>query len=386
MDFRLTEEQKLFKQMVRNFAEKEIRPLVAGWDENDEPLNDEILQKYIKLGLIGIPLPEEYGGQGQTIFEVILAVEELARVSPLAATPVFESGVGPVQVINRFGTEDQKRRYLPRVCSGELMICIGMTEPDAGSALTDLTTRAVPDGDHYVVNGRKRFVSGGGHAGAYLVYVRLSEEKGPMGIGALIIEKGTPGFTFGKRERFMGLRGMPSSDLIFDNCRVPKENLVVGKGGFGKLMLAFDVERLGNATMSLGIAQGALEESLKYSRERKQFGKEICEFQAVQLMLADMAMKVEAARLLIYRAATEADRGVPSVLHTSMAKCFANEMAKEVTDLALQIHGGYGYSTEYPIERMLRDSRGWPVAGGTVQIQRINIASALLGRRFDQRR
>ncbi|RLB05493.1 MAG: acyl-CoA dehydrogenase, partial [Deltaproteobacteria bacterium] len=191
---------------------------------------------------------------------------------------------------------------------------------------------------------------------------------------------------FGKQERFMGLSGFPSCDLIFEDCKVPKENLVVPEGGFKRLMQAFDIERLGNATMSLGIATGALEESIKYSKERKQFGKEICEFQAVQLMLADMAMKVEAARLLIYRAAVNASRGYPSILHSSIAKCFSNEIAKEVSDLALQIHGGYGYSKEYPIERMLRDSRGWPVAGGTVQMQRINIASELIGRRFNQRK
>jgi len=386
MDFRLTDEQKMLKEMVHFFVEKEIRPKVGQWDEKGEFPSEELAQSYVRMGLLGLPLPEKYGGQGQTILEVVLAIEEIARVSPIAATPVFESGVGPVQVISLFGTEEQKQKYIPRVCRGELMICIGMTEPDAGSALTELKTRAVLDGEHYVVNGQKRFVSGGGHAGAYMVYVRLSDARGAKGIGGLIIEKGTPGFTFGKPERFMGLQGLPSSDLIFDNCRVPKENLVIPEGGFKNLMLAFDIERLGNATMSLGIAQGALEESIRYSRERKQFGKEICEFQAVQLMLADMAMKVEAARLLIYRAATETSLGKPSVLHSSVAKCFANEIAKEVTDLALQIHGGYGYSKEYPIERMLRDSRGWPVAGGTVQIQRLNIAAELIGRRFDQRK
>ncbi|MDY6821405.1 MAG: acyl-CoA dehydrogenase family protein, partial [Deferribacterota bacterium] len=215
---------------------------------------------------------------------------------------------------------------------------------------------------------------------------RMSEQKGSKGIGALLIEKGMEGFTFGKQERFMGLKGLPSSDLCFENCKVPKENLIVPEGGFKKLMQAFDIERLGNAAMSLGIAQGALEASVEYSKSRKQFGKEICEFQAIQLMLADMSMKVEAARLLLYRAATEASMRYPSILHSSLAKCYCNEISKEVTDLALQIHGGYGYSKEYSIEQMVRDSRGWPIAGGTVQMQRINIASELVGRRFNQRR
>ena len=385
MDFQLTEEQKMLKEMVHNFVLREIAPKVCEWDEKEEFVTDEILKKYVQLGLIGLSLPEEYGGQGQTVFDVILVIEEIARVSPIAAMPIFESGVGPVMVISLFGTEEQKQEYIPPVCNGDLMISVAMTEPDSGSALTDLKTTAALDGDFYLVNGQKRFITGGGYSGAYMVYVRLSGDRGAKGIGGIIIEKGTPGFTFGKPERFMGLCGLPSSDLIFENCRVPKKNLVVKQGNFKNLMQAFDIERLGNAAMSLGIAEGALLASIRYSKERKQFGKEICEFQAIQLMLADMAMKVEAAKLLIYQAATEASQGVPSVLHSSLAKCFANEIAKEVTDLALQIHGGYGYSKEYPIERMLRDSRGWPIAGGTVQMQRVNIAAELVGRRFNQR-
>jgi butyryl-CoA dehydrogenase len=236
-----------------------------------------------------------------------------------------------------------------------------------------------------VFSGQKRFISGGGYSDSYMVYVRLSEQKGAKGIGGIVIEKDSPGFTFGKQEVFMGLHGMPSCDLIFEDCIVPKENLIIPEGGFIFLMQAFDVERCGNATMSLGIAWGALEAAKKYAQERKAFGKPICEFQGVQFLLADMSMKVEAARLLIYRAAVNAGSGHPSVFESSVAKCFANEIGKEVTDMAIQVFGGYGYSKEYPIERMLRDSRGLPVAGGTVQIQRINIAGAMLGRRFSQR-
>jgi len=386
MDFQLTEEQKMLKKMVHDFAEKEFRDKVAGWEARGERLPREYVKKMAELGLLGLCLPVEYCGQGRSAFEAILAIEELARVSPLCASPVFEANVGPVKVIEQFGTEEQKRKYIPPVCCGDSMISVAMTEPEAGSALTDLATRAVLDGDYYVVNGQKRFVSGGGESDVYMVYVRLSEQKGAKGIGGLIIEKGTPGFSFGKQEQFMGLRGMASCDLYFDNCRVPKENLVVKEGEFRKLMLAFDLERCGNATMCLGIAQGALEAAMEYSQQRKQWGKEICEFQAIQFMLAEMAMRVEAARLLIYRAVVNAGMGLPSPLEASLAKCFANQMVREVTAVAVQIHGGYGYSKEYPVERMMRDGWGWGIAGGTIEIQKITIASQLLGRRFDQRR
>ncbi len=386
MDFQLNEEQKMLKKMVHEFAERELRGKVAEWEAKGEPLPRQYVKMMAELGLLGLCLPAEYGGQGRSAFEAILAIEELARVSHLCASPVFESNVGPVKVIEQFGTEEQKRKYIPPICRGESMISVAMTEPEAGSALTDLATRAVLDGDYYIVNGQKRFISGGGESDVYVVYVRLSEQKGARGIGGLIIEKGTPGFSFGKQEQFMGLRGMPSCDLFFDNCRVPKENLVVKEGEFRKLMLAFDLERCGNATMCLGIAQGALEAAMEYSQQRKQWGKEICEFQAVQFMLAEMAMKVEAARILIYRAVVNAGTGLPSPLEASVAKCFANQMVREVTAMAVQIHGGYGYSKEYPVERMMRDGWGWGIAGGTIEIQRITIASQLLGRRFDQRR
>ncbi len=386
MEFQLNEEQKMLKKMVHDLAEKEFRPRVAEWEAKGEPISREHVKQLADLGLLGLCLPTQYGGQGRTAFEAILAIEELARVSILCAAPVFESNVGPVKVIEQFGTEEQKQKYIPPVCRGEYMISVGMTEPEAGSALTDLTTRAVLDGDCYVVNGMKRFVTGGGESDVYVVYVRLSEQKGAKGIGGLIIEKGTPGFSFGKQEQFMGFRGFPSCDLIFDNCRVPKENLVVKEGEFRKLMWAFDLERCGNATMCLGIAQGALEEAMAYSQRRKQWGKDICEFQAIQFMLADMALKVEAARLLIYRAAVNASTGLPIPLEANLAKCFANQMVREVTGMAMQIHGGYGYSKEYPVERMMRDAWGWGVAGGTIEIQKITIASLLLGRRFDQRR
>jgi alkylation response protein AidB-like acyl-CoA dehydrogenase len=386
MDFQLTEEQMMLKKMVHDLAEKEFRPQAAEWEVKAEHMPLTYLKKLADLGLLGLCLPVKYGGQGRSAFEAVLAIEELARISSVCASPIFESNVGPVKVIEQFGTEEQKQKYLPPVCRGESLISIGMTEPEAGSALTDLSTRAVLDSDHYVVNGQKRFCTGGGESDAYMVYVRLSEQKGAKGIGGLVIDKGTPGFSFGKQEQLMGLRGMPSCDLIFDNCRVPKENLVIRDGEFRKLMTAFDLERCGNATMCLGIAQGALEEAIAYSQGRRQWGKDICEFQAIQSMLADMAIKVEAARLLIYRATVNAATGLPVPLEANLAKCFANQMVREVTGMALQIHGGYGYSKDYPVERMMRDAWGWGLAGGTIEIQKITIASLLLRRRFDQRR
>jgi len=261
-----------------------------------------------------------------------------------------------------------------------------MSEPDAGSALTDLKTRARVDGDGVVIDGAKRWSSGAGHSGGYVVYCRMSDAPGAAGIGAVYVEKDTPGLSFGPPEALMGFRGVPSADIHFDAVRVPAENLIVPAGGFKRLMEAFDLERCGNATMCLGIAAGALDDALAYVQERHQFGKPIVDFQAVQLKLADMAMKVEAARLLIHRAAQNASQALPSMLESSMAKCYANQAVRDVCGTALQLFGAYGYSKQFPMEQRLRDAWGWGIAGGTIDIQMINIASALVGRRFDQRR
>jgi butyryl-CoA dehydrogenase len=386
MEFRLTEQQELLQQTVRKFAHQECREAAAVWDRTGSLSDAGFLRKMVEMGLIGMCLPEEYGGGGQELLLAILCIEQLAAVSPLAASPVFESNVGPVRVIELFGDSLQKARWLPQVARGELQISIGMTEPEAGSALTDLRTRADKCNGGYRVNGRKCFCTGGGHSGAYMVYCRVGDAPGAKSIAGLLIEKGAPGFTFGKQEHFMGMRGFPSCDLIFEDCFVAEENLIVPPGGFASLMQCFDIERCGNATMALGIATGALEFAVEYAKGRQTFGKPICERQAIQMMVADMATRVDAARLLVYRAAVNAGRGIPSMKETSMAKVFANETAKAVTDMAMEILGGYGYSNEYPIERMLRDSRGWPIAGGTLQMQKIIIAALVFGRRFDQRK
>ena len=325
--------------------------------------------------------------QGLGNLEALIVLEELAKVSSAVAFPVFESCVGPVRAIERFAPASLAERIVPQVCSGDMVIAVSMSEPDAGSALTDLKTKAEIRGDKVVLNGTKRWCSGGGHADAYLVYCRLSDDPGAKGIGAVLVEKDAPGLSFGPNEQLMGFRGIPSSDLYFDNCTVPVENIVVpANGGFRLLMEAFDLERCGNATMSMAQAAGALEDIIEYVQERRQFGKAIVEFQAVQLKLAEMQMKVDAARLLIWRAAANAENGLPSVQDSSVGKCFANTIAREVTGDAVQLMGAYGYSKDFPMERRLRDAWGWGIAGGAIDIQKTNIAAAMVGRRFDQRR
>jgi butyryl-CoA dehydrogenase len=274
---------------------------------------------------------------------------------------------------------------IPPVCRGEKVVAVAMSEPDAGSALTDLTTRGRIEGDAIILDGTKRWCSGGGHADGYVVYCRLSDGPGAKAIGAVYVDSPAPGLTFGNRELLMGFRGIYSADIFLDNVRVPIANMVVPAGGFGKLMEAFDLERCGNATMCLGIAAAALEEAVAYVQARKQFGRPIVEFQAVQLKLAEMAMQVDASRLLIHRAVSQAEGGFPSIRDSSIAKCFANEMVRSVTGTALQLMGGYGYSKEYPAEQRFRDAWGWGIAGGAIDIQKTNIAAALVGRRFNQR-
>lgn len=386
MNFTLNEEQTMLVETLRTMGEREnFRELAKKIDETCE-FPFELLERYGEMGLLGMTLSPEYGGGGQPAMNAILAVEELAKFSPMIAAPVFESSVGPVRVIDLFGTDEQKKRILPGVCSGKLSVSVCMTEPEVGSDLTSLSTKAVEDGDSYILNGRKAFITGGGHASHYMVYTRFGDAKGYKGIGGLIVEKGMPGFSFGKQERYMGLHGMPSCDLFFDDVRVPKENLVVSPGDFGKLMWTFDIERCGNAAMCLGVAGGALAEAKAYAMERRAFGRPICEFQAIQFLVVDMATKLDAARLLVYRAASGAGQGLPSIYEASMAKAYANEMVVDVTDKAMQVFGGYGYSGEFPIERMYRDAKAWGVAGGTIQMLKIGVAGMIFGRRFDQRK
>lgn len=381
----LTEEQQELRALARQVAREQYAPLARQWDTDRTPMPAGERKKIADLGLLALSLPEAYGGGGRPLLDALIVQEEFARVNSLAAWPIFEASAGPARVIDLFGTEEQKQKFLPPVAAGEVTIAICISEPDAGSAATDASTKARIEGDEVVINGNKRWCSGAGHAEQYLVYVRFSDVTGGRGMGAVLVPKEADGLTFGPQEELMGHRGVGSADMTFTNVRVPVENIIIPEGGFNKLFTAFSVERLGNSTMCLAIAQEALDRTAKYVQERKQFGKEIVEFQMVQAGLADMIVQVEAARLLVWRAAANAGTGVPDTLEASVAKCYSNEMVKKVTDLAIQLHGGYGYSSEYEIERMHRDAVGWAIAGGTPSIQRTRIASEFLGRRFDQR-
>jgi len=381
----LTDEQTDLREMAGRLAREQYAPRAQEWDDARAALPDEERRRLGELGLLGIALPEEYGGGGRPLIDALIVLEELSKCAPQAGWPVFEASTGPARVVHLFGTDEQKERLLPPIAAGEKTLGVAISEADAGSAATDATTRGRVEGEEVVINGVKRWCSGAGHAEQYLVYVRLEDRPGAAGIGAVVVDKDTPGLTFGEREHLMGFRGVPSADMFFDDVRVPADNVIVEAGGFKRLFTAFSIERMGNATSSLAIGQAALDRTARYVQERAQFGKPIAEFQMVQAALADMIMQVEAARLLIYRAARNAGTGAPVPLEASVAKCFANEMAKKVSDLAIQLHGGYGYSVEYDVERMHRDAHGWALAGGTTNLQRIRIASEFLGRRFDQR-
>lgn len=386
MDFSLDEAQRQLQASARKFARAEMPAIAQACERDGAPVPDAMRARLAELGFLGINLPTDFGGQGLSHLDALLVLEEFAQISSAAAFPLFEANVGPVQAIARLGSARLKQELIPEVTAGRLMIAVSMSEPDAGSALTDLRTRAEQSGEEVVLTGQKRWCSGGGHAGGYLVYARFGDAAGAAGIGAVYVPKDAPGMRFGKKEELMGFRGVPSADIFLDGVRVPAHHIVVPAGGFGKLMQAFDLERCGNATMALAQASGALEDVQAYVQERRQFGKPLVEFQAVQLKLAEMKMRTEAARLLIWRAATRAEAGLPAALDSALAKCFANESAREVAGQALQLMGGYGYAKASPMERRLRDAWGWGIAGGAIDIQKVNIAAGMVGRRFDQRR
>ncbi|WP_332693426.1 acyl-CoA dehydrogenase family protein [Bosea sp. (in: a-proteobacteria)] len=386
MDFSLSEEQRALQESARRFARSELGPLAHEVEATSHPVPRDWMKRYAELGFLGINTSEAHGGLGLPHLDAFLVMEEFAKVSVGVAFPIFECCAGPVRIVEKLGQPALRDRVVPKVVAGEMLVAISMSEPDAGTALTDLRTKARFEGDEIVIDGAKRWCSGAGHSEGYVVFCRFDGVPGAKGVGAVFVDRDTPGLSFGAQEELMGFRGVPSADMNFDNVRVPREHLLVGPGGFASLMGLFNIERLGNATMALGVAAGALEQVTTYVQERRQFGKAIIDFQAVQIRLAEMAMKVEAARLLIHRAAANADTGLPASREASLAKCFANEMTREVTGIALQLMGGYGYAKEYGMERRLRDSWGWGIAGGAIDIQKVNIAADLVGRRFDQRK
>ena len=377
MDFKLTEEQQAMRAMVREVAEREFKPRALEWERTSEfpwP-NMKLLGE---LGILGLSIPEEYGGAGGTWLDAAIALEEIGRCCYVTAMAVLgEVGVQSQAIVN-YGSEEQKREYLPRIASGEIMCAVCITEPEAGSDAGSMTTWAREDGDHYVVNGHKAFISRGDVAELFLTYVRFGDVPGTRGVGALLIERDTPGFTVGKGEPTLG--GELLFDLHFDEARVPRENMLVREDGFKKLMGAFNGQRCLNSAICVGIAQGALDEATTYLKERHQFGRPIGEFQGLRWVLADMALEVEAARLLIWRAALGARDGVPDAYEAGLAKLFANEMALRVTDRAMQLFGGHGYLKSMPPERYLRWARYGGLGGGTPHIQRNIIANRLLGR------
>lgn len=385
MDFQLSDDQIALRDTARAFARKELPTLADEVEETGHPVPHEWTRRYGEMGFLGINTREEHGGLGLPLLDALIVMEEFAKISVGVAFPVFECCTGPVRIVEAFGSDELRQRVVPKSVAGEMLVAISMSEPDAGSALTDLRTTAALEGDEIVLNGTKRWCSGAGHSEGYVVFCRFDGIPGAKGIGAVFVDRDTPGMGFGAQEQLMGFRGVPSADITLDNVRVPRSHLLVGPGGFSKLMGLFNIERLGNATMALGVASGALEQVRDYIQERRQFGKPIVDFQAVQIRLAEIATKVEAARLLIHRAAANAGTGLPDLYEASVAKCFANEITREVTAAAMQMMGGYGYAREYGMERRLRDSFGWGIAGGAIDIQKVNIAAAIVGRRFNQR-
>ncbi len=378
MEYFLTETQQEIRDLARRFAAERMKPVRAELDRTGE-FPHELMQELGELGLMGVYIPEEYGGLGGGIMEMCLVVEELCRVDGAAGLCYAACGLGAFPIILG-GTEEQKRRYLPRLARGELA-AFAITEAQAGSDASNVKTTARRDGDSYVLNGTKQFITNGSVAKIYTVIVSTNPTRGPRGLSAFIVEDGTPGFTFGKIEDKMGIRCSKTTELVFQDCRVPADNLIGGKEGFGFIhtMKTFDRTRPGVGAQAVGIAAGALDEALEYARNRIQFGQPIASFQAVQIMLADMAIAVEASRALVYEAARAADAGVKNISAiASMAKVMASDTAMRVTTDAVQILGGYGYMKDYPVEKMMRDAKITQIYEGTNQVQRLVIASELI--------
>lgn len=378
MDFTLSKEHQMARTLFRDFAQKEVKPLAQEVDEQ-EMFPTETVKKMQELGFLGIPMPKEYGGQGCDTLTYVLCIEELSKVCGTTGVIVSAHTSLGADPIKKFGTAEQKEKFLRPLVSGEKLGAFGLTEPGAGTDASGQQTKAVLDGDEYVLNGTKIFITNGKEADIYIIFAMTDKSKGTKGISAFIVEKGTPGFTFGTKEKKMGIRGSSTYELIFTDCRIPKENLLGQEGkGFGIAMQTLDGGRIGIAAQALGIAAGALESTIAYVKERKQFGRSISKFQNTQFQIADMATKVEAARMLVYRAAMAKDTQQRFSVEAAMAKLYAAEIAMEVTSKAVQLHGGYGYTREYDVERMMRDAKITEIYEGTSEVQRMVIAGNLL--------
>ncbi len=387
MDFTLSKEHEMARSLFREFAEKEVKPLAIEVDETEEfPV--ETVKKMAKAGFLGIPIPKEYGGQGCVVLTYAMCVEELAKVCGTTSIIVSAHTSLCCDPILTYGTEEQKQKYLPDLASGRKIGAFGLTEPGAGTDAQGQQTKAVLDGDEWVLNGSKIFITNGKQADVYIVIAVTGtvEKNGRKSkeISAFIVEKGTPGFTFGTKEKKMGIRGSSTYELIFTDCRIPKENLLGQKGkGFGIAMHTLDGGRIGVAAQALGIGEGALDRTVAYVKERKQFGRTIAQFQNTQFQLANMATQAQAAQLLVYRAARMKDQYTKDhktsySVEAAQAKLYAAEMAMDVTTKAVQLHGGYGYTREYEVERMMRDAKITEIYEGTSEVQRMVISGALL--------
>lgn len=388
MDFTLSKQHEMARQLFKDFAENEVAPLAQETDET-EKFPVETVEKMGKSGFLGIPVPKEYGGQGADILTYIMCVEELSKVCGTTGVIVSAHTSLCVDPILTYGTEEQKKKYLPDLCSGKKLGAFGLTEPGAGTDAQGVQTKAVLDGDEWVLNGSKCFITNGEKADVYIViaYTDIVEDRRGRKVkkfSAFIVDKGTPGFTFGTKEKKMGIRGSSTYELIFQDCRIPKDALLGQQGkGFPIAMHTLDGGRIGIASQALGIAEGALEKTIEYTKERKQFGRAIAAQQNTQFQLADMATKVEAAKNLVYRAALKKQEfangaKVSYSVEAAMAKLFAAEVAMEVTTKAVQLHGGYGYIREYDVERMMRDAKITEIYEGTSEVQRMVISGSLL--------
>ena len=378
MNFGLTREQELVRQMVREFAVNEVKPIAAEIDETERfPM--ENVKKMAELGMMGIPFPKELGGAGGDVLSYIITVEELSKVCGTTGVIVSAHTSLCASLLYENGTPAQKEKYLIPLAKGEKIGAFGLTEPGAGTDAAGQQTTAVLDGDNYILNGSKIFITNGGVADTFIVFAMTDKSQGTRGISAFIVEKDFPGFSIGKKEDKLGIRASSTTELIFENCVVPKENLIGKEGkGFGIAMKTLDGGRIGIAAQALGIAEGAYEEAVKYMKERKQFCRPLSAFQGLQWMIAEMETKIEAAKLLVYKAAWLKQNKLPYSVDAAKAKLFAAEVAMDVTTKAVQIHGGYGYTKEYPVERMMRDAKITEIYEGTSEVQKMVIAGAAL--------
>ena len=378
MDFMLSKEHQMLQKMYREFTENEVRPIAQEVDE-EERFPEETVEKMAKLGMMGIPYPKEYGGAGADNLAYAIAIEELSKACATTSVIVAAHTSLCSYPIFAYGNEEQKRKYMPKLTSGEWLGAFGLTEPGAGTDAAGQQTTAVKDGDHYILNGSKIFITNAGYADTFVVFTMTDRTKGNHGITAFIVEKGYEGFSVGKHEKKMGIRGSSTCELVFEDCIVPAENMLGKEGkGFKVAMGTLDGGRVGIAAQALGIAEGAIDEAVKYSKERMQFGKRLSQFQNTQFELADMKARTDATKMLVYRAAWAKDHNDPHVgMYSAMAKLTAAQTASDVTRRAVQIFGGYGFTRDYPVERMMRDAKITEIYEGTNEVQKMVIAGAM---------